>query len=88
MTIGDKVVCVDDSPCKCCGGIFPTTKGMVYVIENLLVYHKGLVLMLVGVNAAPLHARGILAYRFRLLDELKQEARLRTSKPVELEVAR
>jgi hypothetical protein len=87
MKIGDKVVCIDNSPCRCgrCGGMpISLVKGAVYVIEGFAVYKRSLLLLLVGLvhpkNAAHTEYNSANSDRFRLLDELKEHAR---SKQVE-----
>jgi len=86
MKAGDKVVCVDDSPCHCgCGTAVNVKKGLIYVIRE--VFEGGnkigrfLCLDLYGVvHTNTNHASiGIWVERFRLLEELKQEAAQRQS---------
>jgi hypothetical protein len=89
MKIGDKVVCVDDSPCRCgnCGRMpLPLKSGSVYVIDGFYTYErKGILCFtLIGVPTIKNHfdhnGLGVYAsYRFRLLDELKAEAKAQQS---------
>lgn len=81
MKIGDKVVCVDDSPCKCgCGTIFPIVKGSIYIIESFktLANSGELALRLIRVirppNSRHLSDITLRASRFRLLDHLKEQS--------------
>lgn len=76
MKIGDKVVCVDDGPCRCHGHKVPVKKGRVYVIESFPVPDKRNVtgVILIGVRQQRNHLRGVNIKRVRLLDEMKQEA--------------
>lgn len=84
MKIGDKVVCVDASPCICtpdCNQDLGLILNQVYVIENFLVCPDGhLRLFLYGfiplsssLHANPLPCVG--AWRFRLLDHLKEQSK-------------
>ena len=81
MKIGDKVVCVDDSPskCHCCLG---TPSGLilnnVYVVSGYSRDPGGILLL--GFPA-PHHdiGKGFRIERFRLLDELKQQAAVKQS---------
>lgn len=79
MKVGDKVVCVDDSPCsgrcKCGAPVNIIRKDSIYVIESMFILHGKLYLILLGVPAQPKHMRGITAARFRLLDHLKEQTR-------------
>ncbi len=83
MKPGDKVVCIDDSPCRCgrdfCTDPLLVTKGCVYVIESTY-FRKFFTLVLIGVPARLHHARGTNACRFRLLDEMKKEAKVTQAK--------
>lgn len=79
MSIGDKVVCVDDSPCKTCGANLSIVKGSIYVIVGLRLSRYGSIPMLdlLGAEAA-CHGEknnGYMAARFRLLDEMKHRTR-------------
>lgn len=89
MKIGDKVVCVDDSPCKCpgiyCNGAMPVKRNGVFVIEGLFISSGILFIILFGVAAQSGHLRGVNASRFRLLDDMKQEARERAALRTDLE---
>ena len=78
MKIGDKVVCVNDSPCRCgCGEPCEVKKDAVYVISGFTIGSNGdLGLNLVGVVpfAFSMHINfGWSSSRFRLLDELKEQ---------------
>lgn len=80
MKIGDKVVCVDDSPskCNCCWGMScPLTFGSVYVVSRAGRTQTGHpYIEVVGVRLS--HHRvvfGFAASRFRLLSEMKNERR-------------
>ena len=79
MNIGDKVVCIDDSPCKCgCGYKMPLLKNNIYVIEAMKLANHGLCIMLFGIRAkSPCEGKDgenwFLFRRFRLLDELKKQ---------------
>lgn len=84
MKIGDKVVCVDDSPCKNEGckirhishQIGGLTRNQIYVIRKFRVDSRGqLGIGVIGITK-PCPISGMdtmLATRFRLLDELKQQ---------------
>jgi hypothetical protein len=80
MNIGDKVVCVDDSPCVQCGGNGNIKKGIVYVIQNIRqsTLGKVTILDLIGVNPnchnSPYGKTAYSANRFRLLSEMQSEA--------------
>lgn len=79
MKAGDKVVCVDDSPCKCglCGGIkFPSAKNQVSVIRKNGQMAGIECIWLIGITVPHgTHSdAGINPARFRLLDELKQDS--------------
>lgn len=72
MKPSDKVVCINDGPCKCCGLAAPLRKGLIYtVIESFPSTHypgkTGLVL--VGVSTG-IH-KGLDSTRFRLLAEVQ-----------------
>ena len=91
MKPGDKVVCVDDSPCRCgnCNGRpAGLIKNNVYVIADIWEHQLGIVIDVVGTVNPPegKHMTNTFgAYRFRLLDEMKQEAKhakdIKHSKP-------
>lgn len=76
MKIGDKVVCVDDSPCRHCGTGTNVRRDSVYVVLAFHKAHDGIpCLELIG---SPIHVCGQkLTYhrasRFRSLDEVKAE---------------
>lgn len=92
MKIGDKVVCVDDSPCQClvrCGSPSGVEKGRVYVVADTVGVSDGLRLILVGRAPVPYHAsspptfgRGLDANRFRRLEEVKAENALKIKEGV------
>ena len=90
MTIGSKVVCVDDKVARC--GCFPAVQnGQTYSVRGVRVKDNGTTqLSLAGVHCAHVCGKAqdnwLDARRFRLLDELKKEAR--ESKGIELEVGR
>lgn len=84
MKIGDKVVCIDDSPCRICGFPQPIIKNTVYVIEEIDQTENGIGVNLIGNHAPACHGYNseihfYWLYRFRLLDELKAETRERQS---------
>lgn len=74
MTIGDKVVCVDDSPSKH-GHKCPVVDGRVYVVSQLFEHKGKLGLNLIGVRIKNKRYCGFAASRFRLLSEMKREAK-------------
>ena len=83
MKPGDKVVCVDNVFRCGCTKQAGLTQGNVYVIEHVQEAPSGIGLLLLGHRPEP-HICGkksakfphfFRARRFRLLDELKQEAR-------------
>lgn len=81
MKVGDKVVCVDDSPCRCSchkGEPCSLILNHVYVVEGLTETDGVSGLLLYG-KRDDRHKFNFAysANRFRLLDELKQEARER-----------
>lgn len=87
MKAGDKVVCVDDSPCVCCDMRPLVVKGRVYVVASTYghTYTYGerptlLILVLVGVPAQEDHMIGYPAIRFRLLDVMRAEAKVKAQK--------
>jgi len=75
---GDVVVCVDDSPCRCCGNPISVRVGPYYRVERLGVNPgpRGpfRLLILSGVPASPRHSRGVNANRFRKIDDEVDEA--------------
>lgn len=77
MNPSDKVVCIDDGPCRCCGEpIVGIIKGQLYTVESVFQqtvprFGSCWFLVLVGINASPGHDRGIISNRFRLLEEVK-----------------
>ena len=85
MKIGDKVVCVDDSPPikngtphDDCPDIKSIIKNSIYVINGITELN----LKLVGFPVTcPACGTGVgwRKYRFRLLDELKQQAAVKQS---------
>ena len=85
MKPGDKVVCVDDGPCKWCGAVLPIIKGRIYVVsENTTCPIYGDPgINLIGVPQVRCHEikrpgkMGFSINRFRKLDELKAEAGLK-----------
>lgn len=84
MIPGDKVVCVDDSPGKCCGKVVPLIKGNVYIVDKIVVFTpKGMAIQVLGIHSkeSKCHYAGFNSNRFRLLDELKQESKQRQSEP-------
>lgn len=87
MKIGDKVVCVDDSPRKDCNCHVLVRKDSIYVIKGICPitdsYGKAGI-YLVGIINFHNCGRSALggafaAIRFRKLDELKQESKERTA---------
>ena len=84
MKIGDKVVCIDDSPCCRCGAknIY-ISKGMVYVVANVrLSILENPIIDLIGIKPPECHTKnqGFCINRFRLLDELKEESKQKADK--------
>lgn len=75
MKIGDKVVCVDDAPCRCCGTTGHFIKGQVYVIIEMFVFDDILVFQLLGNYFETETHLGVCASRFRLLDHLKEASK-------------
>lgn len=84
MKPGDKVVCIDDSPCRVYKIDLGIKKNQTYVISGTMTHNGKLFLYLVGFNMPNtcqiFGRRTFRADRFRLLDELKQEARERQQK--------
>ena len=86
MKIGDKVVCVDDSPCIC-GQQIGLIKNNVYVVEACGEQNGRSVFYLLGWQASckdnPIHRDSrkntARATRFRSLDEMKLEAKNKSS---------
>lgn len=75
MKIGDKVVCVDDSPCKICSSKIYILENNIYVISATEMSNEskcGLAVQILGIdhNCGSGFANGD---RFRLLDELKKQ---------------
>lgn len=92
MKTGDKVVCVDDSPCRLCGAPVNLKKGQVYVIMEIEdvsgLYGREPALKLIGTPATCLEHNPFNAHRasrFRLLDELKQENQLKSERKTLME---
>jgi hypothetical protein len=77
MKIGDKVVCVNDSPCCDCGIKHGYIKNNVYVISAVRGTDDGtgsIGVRCIGVNYHPNCGTGYnSSRRFRLLDELKEQ---------------
>lgn len=77
MNPSDKVICIDDGPCLCCGeAIMGILKGQIYTVESVFedyALHVGrfTALRLVGIPATTFHRRGIWVRRFRLLSEVQ-----------------
>ena len=76
--VGDAVVCVDDSACRCCGMDLPARKGRYYHVEatqrgfnNILnEYITSLVLRGVPTTGLGRHSGwGLNAARFRKIDD-------------------
>ncbi len=85
MKIGDKVVCIDASPCRCtnCPNLpVALVLGRVYVIKGFEIHlkdNKTLQIIVLGLpefSTDGYHSRNDSygAFRFRLLDEMKREA--------------
>ena len=83
MKVGDKVVCVDASPCQFCGAPVPLIKDNVYVIRavrEISCVKTPVVVDVIGIypkchetyNMKPIGHR---PSRFRKLDEMKEAAR-------------
>lgn len=83
MNVGDKVVCVDDSPCKICGVISDLIVNRVYVVQKI-TQHKCIVVVGIAMKACHIsndgNDWGYVPERFRKLDELKEETRQRQLK--------
>ena len=78
MKIGDKVVCVDDSPCSLCGAPINLIKNQVYVAMGVSdQWPPDLRVSILGRKSKCEHGRElehwVAARRFRLLDELKEQ---------------
>ena len=86
MTPGDKVVCVNDGPCRHCGTRPKIILGQVYVVSWIGRSNRNRpIVELLGLpnpNCHPTWGGKVWhgAVRFRKLDELKQEARERQEK--------
>lgn len=87
MKTGDKVVCVNDSPCTVCGIPVPLFMNSVYVsIGASDNWADGIMrLKILGYDSKCEHALGcrgwVGAWRFRRLDELKKEAASKIRQP-------
>lgn len=87
MKIGDKVVCVNDSPCNWCRVPIGLKKGQVYVIDGIIRRNGGFSVLILGwtLSCAHLEAHNgepkneAWIERFRLLDEMKAEARTKVA---------
>ena len=85
MKIGDKVVCIDNSPCATCGVPSKLIRDTVYVIAGTRIGNSAsnfrIQLMLVGIPNPNCHISDSEVWhslrRFRLLDELKQQAAMK-----------
>lgn len=80
MKPGDKVVCVDDSPCSYCDSAMNLKRNRVYCVESINA--RGTGFRVVGhctcsafCVSALFHKSHNRIERFRLLDDLKQEAK-------------
>lgn len=77
MKIGDKVVCVDDSPCGNCGVSLGFIKNNVYVISAVRGTPDSRGSIGIKCIGVPCHNHKNQGYvnslRFRLLDELKEQ---------------
>ena len=81
MKIGDKVVCINDKPCRWCGASLPINAGRVYVISSLVQDEPSAdKVNLIGIKQARCHYTPFIiafgADRFRLLDEVKASNKL------------
>ena len=88
MTIGSKVVCIDDSPCITCGKPLMIRKNTVYVISRLQMRSDGEILVnVIGLNPETCHTldgrNGYIHTRFRLLDDLKTNNLIKQLKGIE-----
>lgn len=72
MNIGDKVVCINDKPSQH-GHKCPAIKGRVYVISEVFTFCGELGINVIGIVLSSRY-RGFKSNRFRLLQEMKQEA--------------
>lgn len=80
--VGDKVVCVDDSPSRNTGHPSPLNKGSLYVVERLFIGREdGVVgLFLVSITSGLHDALGEVAFasmRFRKLSDMQKAAKAR-----------
>ncbi len=89
MKIGDKVVCIDDSPCRCtlCNRVdLGIKKGQIYNIIGLLEMPLGLTISLTNVLGCPsyrvYYGCFIGADRFRLIE--KSKTKVKKSYPLEV----
>lgn len=75
MKIGDKVVCVDNSPCVTCGTPFSLLVGIIYIINELEIENGELLVGIIGYRPK-CHTDGqlFISSRFRLLDHMKELA--------------
>lgn len=87
MKTGDKIVCVDDSPCKFCGAPINLIKNQVYVsmgVSNMWLDNRLRVSVLGRKSkcehSTVLNESFVCVKRFRLLDELKNENSIRQSR--------
>ena len=71
MKYGDKVVCVDDSPCQSCGAPVNVIKHQVYVVEAR--FDDWAAISLIGIRPICGARFFYRADRFRMLDELKEQ---------------
>ena len=75
MNIGDKVVCVDDSPCKTCGSPLALSKNQIYVVIGIRKSNITTQILLDIIGSKPTCHQspnpGYLANRFRPLNEIK-----------------
>lgn len=88
MKIGDKVVCVDDSPCRKCGVPHGFVKNNVYVIRSVrgtLDRLGSIGIRCIGVTCHNHNEEGyVRSLRFRLLDELKQQSKERQQEGIKI----
>lgn len=84
MKAGDKVVCVDDGPCRWCGRQVTLLKGAVYVIEIAKQCPVDIGVKLIGncgcVSGCGFFPQSYTNLRFRPLAELKAENALKAAK--------
>lgn len=74
MNIGDKVVCVDDSPCCNCGAPSALKKNAVYVVSGVRVRYNQMAVDIVGLRPACHKPHTYISYRATRFRHLNQKA--------------